>query len=410
MAIPIVIVGGGTAGSTVALQLATTTTRPIIVCEPGEISPYDNESRFFDVLNHHHLVTDEKVTVGSRSLSYVQARAVGGGSAINGMLLSGDEPPYVEGLTSIPSVDDIGDISRALLNSGGRVSRLWWNGGRWNPGRALVHLVEEGRVEWKRSDVVHLHVVDGVVSGVETTSEVIATDCVVMAAGAIASPRLLLRSGLGAVATGIGQNYQDHPSISFSLQRSTNYRGNFDVAVVSDLAVDSGVAGLMIAYERQHAADESTALVSVLLMNPESRGEVRCVNDSCVIDAGLLSESRDREGMRELVRASVLILQSEPFLQVAHSIVGGTSGSPIEELAGMSDIELDQWIASEVAPVSHASGSLSLSVDSRGQLTGVRGIVVADASVLSHVPHETPAAAVTMEARRIGRLLGEDLA
>ena len=335
---------------------------------------------------------------------------MGGSSAINGMLLTGDEPSYVEGLTSFPAVHDLGDVSRALLTSGGRISRLWWNNGRWNPGRALLHLVEEGRVEWKKSSVQRIVVNDGCVTGVEIDGEVIATDCVVMAAGAIATPRLLLHSGLDVLNAFIGHGYQDHPAVSFTLQRRTQHRGNFDAAVVRDLIVESETCGMMIAYERQQSKDDDNALVSVLLMNPESRGRVGLVDGECVVDTGVLSESRDRTGMGRLVRVAVGVLRGQAFSDVAHSIVGGVAGTPIDSLAEMSDQELDQWITDEVSLVSHASCSMSRSIDSDGGVIGVRGLTVADASVLPHVPHETPAAAVTMEARRIGRLLGENLA
>lgn len=410
MAGPIVIVGGGTAGSTVALQLASLTTRPIVVCESGDISSTDDEPRFFDVLGRSQYTTEETVQVGARALSYLQARVVGGGSAINGMLLTGEEPTYVDGLTHIPHEDDLGDISRALLTSGGRVSRLWWNNGRWNPGRALIHLVEEGRVEWKKCNVERIHHCDGAVSGVGTATETIDTDCVVMCAGAIATPRLLLRSELLAVNPHIGKGYQDHPAITFSLQRRTGNMGTFDAAAVKDITLETGVRGLMIAYERQDSSIDSVALVSILLMNPESRGAVLYEDDHLIVATNLLSTTRDRDGMRKLVRATVDVLQNEQFQDVSHSIVGGTTGTSLTTLTEMSDSELDDWIAAEVAPVSHASSSMSHSVDSRGRVHGCAGIVVADASVLSHVPHETPAAAVTIEAHRIGRLLGEDLA
>ncbi len=410
MSLPIVIVGGGTAGSTVALQLATATSRPIIVCEPGDVSPADDEPRFFDVLENSHLHHCEDVQFQNRTYAYTQACVVGGGSAINGMLLTGAQPSYVDGLTRVPTEDEMGDVSRALLASGGRVCRLWWNNGRWNPGRALVHLVEEGRVQLMKESVVRLHHTNGVVSAVELKTSVVATDCVVLAAGAIASPRLLLNSGFSDVCPRIGDGVQDHPSISFFLPRSLNNLGQFDATAVKDLYDEDNAVGLMVGYERLSATVSDTALVSVMLMNPESRGVITAAPDGFSIDLGLLNTARDVRAMRHLVRHAVSILQGESFANVAHDITAGASGTSLSVLGGMNNNDLDQWILSEVLPVSHVSSSLASSVDQRGQLRGVSGVVVADASVLPHVPHETPAAAVTMEARRISQLLGENLA
>lgn len=409
MSLPIVIIGGGTSGSIVALHLAARTTRPIIVCEPGDISRLDNESRFFSVLHQDSIVQDETVHVVNRSVPYVQARVVGGGSAVNGMLLTGDEPEYVAGLTSVPAAHQLGDVSHALLSDGGRVSRLWWNNGRWNPGRAVLHLVEEGRVEWRQQSVSRLVIDDGEISGVVVGDDVVNADCVVLTAGAIASPRLLLASGVHRYAEHVGRGVQDHPSITFSLMRSSAHFGEFDAAVVKDMNTSSGGIGLMVAYERTHHADDSTALVSVMLMNPDSRGEISITESGVSVELGLLQTAHDKDNMRRLVRDSVAVLRHASFADIARNVVAGSHGTEITELETWDDAALDEWILNEVLPVSHVSCSLSQSVDNHGRLRGLRGVVVADASVLPSVPHETPAAAVTIEALRIAQLLGEEL-
>jgi choline dehydrogenase len=176
------------------------------------------------------------------------------------------------------------------------------------------------------------------------------------------------------------------------------------------MKMPSGAIGLMVAYERQSADDDSTALMSVMLMNPDSRGTITMTEDGLSVNLGLLSTQRDRDAMRALVRASLALFSASPFQDVSRRIIGGTSGVPVGVIGGYSDQEIDSWIHEEVIPVSHVSSSLSRCVDDRGRIRGLNGVVVADASVLPHVPHETPAAAVTIEARRIGQLLGEELA
>ena len=406
MTLPIVIVGGGTAGSTVASQLATLTDRPIIVCEPGDTSRHDDHRRFFDVLSDSALISRHSVNLSSTSVtdSYLQARAVGGGSAVNGMLLTGNEPPHLRGLTRMATDDDMGQVARALLATGGRPSRLWWNAGRWNPGRALMHLVDEGRVELRRHEVTQIVHSGGVVSGVECGGELIATDCVVLSAGAISSPRLLLSSGFDSVNSTIGEGVQDHPCLSFTLTLKRRDISQFDATVVADVDLGDGFAGLVVGYERASAHDDELAVVSAILMTPQSRGHVGLAKGAVWLN--LLGNQKDVRAMIQLVRHTIDMLSTAAFADIATDIHADASGTQLIALKNKSDSELESWIRRSLAPVSHVASSLYESVDENGLLKGATGVVVADASVLPGVPHETPAAPVTMEALRIARTLG----
>lgn len=361
---PVVVVGGGTAGSIVARVLASTTGLPLVVIEPGGLTDDDNP-RFMDGLRGD-AVTD----VGGMP----QARALGGGSAVNGMVLSGREPRWLEGLTSVPAPAEVGPVGRKLIAAGGRVSRLWWNNGRWNPARAMMHVEEEGRLRIIRSTARRIVAEDGTAVAVECGSGTIDASHVVLCAGAVSTPRLLLASGITA---GVGEGLQNHPTVSFTFALDAPTGGMFDSAAVLDI-VDDGAIGLMVAFERESTAQPGRGLVTVSLMNPESRGTVT----TDLVDFAFLSTDRDRAAMgRLLVRARRVI----------------------------SDMGVESVEESGVHPVSHPTSSCSRAVNANGRLTGWSNITVADASVLPGVPHETPAASVTIEALRIARVLGEEL-
>lgn len=407
--LPVVVIGGGTSGCTVAAHLAAVTDRAIVVCEPGVRSAMDDHAAFLDGLGPDGAVTRGTVSLTTERVThgYLQARALGGGSAVNGMLLSGEEPAHLAGLTRTAEDGDMGDVARALLASGGRPSRLWWNRGRWNPGRALWHLVEEGRVDLRR-EVVDRIVLDGSwVRAVECGGTRIETDTVVLAAGAIESPRLLLRSGLAATVTGIGEGLQDHPCITFVLDLHQPSSGRFDASVVLDVDLGDGMAGLVVGYERLSPTDSSRALLSALLMTPGSTGSVSAGTGE--VSLNMLSTEHDTVAMRRLVRVTCGLLTDGPLAELCRNAMGDERGTSVAEVATMDDRVLDAWVRRSLSPVSHVAGSLHRCVDAQGRLVGVNGVVVADASVLPGVPRETPAAPVTMGALRIARALGEEL-
>jgi choline dehydrogenase-like flavoprotein len=145
----------------------------------------------------------------------------------------------------------------------------------------------------------------------------------------------------------------------------------------------------------------------VLLLNPKSRGHVVLKDDRVDVELNLLSDAEDLRAMGELVRLTASMLQASEFQNIAQSIAGDSQGTGLEQVLHMTDQELATWMRSSLVPVSHVSSSLSSVVDPTGRIPGTTGIVVADASVLAHVPHQTPAAPVTMEALRIARVLGE---
>lgn len=396
---PIVVVGAGTAGCTVVSYLASHTEYPIVAVEPGPMSRFDDVSRFMDVLTSDMIETT--------SIGYVQARALGGGSAVNGMLLTGDEPEHLRGLTRMATDDDIGVVGQSLLLDGGRLSRLWWNGGRWNPGRAVAHLVEEGRVTIQPRNVTQLLHENGYISAVLCGEETISASAVVLCAGAIASPTILLQSGLGNINPKIGHGLQNHPTISASFVHEPS-DSDFDAAVIREWETNNGGLMMNVAYERMSSLESDKGLLSVSLMNPRSRGRVSADSIGHITpDFALLNDEFDVINMEQGLRDLVRLLRTGRYSSDVNSIV--LEGTPLGEVESLTSSQMKQWLFDHVQGVSHASSSCSEAVDEKGRVLGLENAWVADASVLAKVPSCTPAAPVTMEALRIAHHIGESL-
>ena len=409
--LPIVVIGGGTAGCTVVSTLAAMTSLPIVLIEPGVSSVHDDEPAFFDVLSDETLSHEVQTTLvdGGEDKPYTQAHVLGGGSAINGLLLTGEEPSFVSGLTRMATEADCGQVATALQAENGRFSRLWWNGGRWNPGRAVQHLVDEGRVTVIPESVTYLEHAQRVIKVAHTTNEAIEGSLFVMCAGALTTPALLLHSSLERAVAGIGDGLQNHPTITFSLQLKTRVSQRFDATVVRDSLSSSGAQLLTIAYERTNAENVINGQISISLMDPESRGGVWRSNTAMQNDFNMLATMRDRVAMREAVRELIATAMSPSFSAISHHVSVDSDGTSVETLDIMKNSDLDEWIAGNLTVVSHATSSCHEIVDADGKVRGVGNLYIADSSILHSVPSCSPAGPVVVEAARIARTLGETL-
>lgn len=408
----IAVVGGGTSGSIVATWLAHNSDHEIIVFEPGPQSRHDDTPGFFDVLRDESLQSmwEVRLVEDGPVIPYVQARALGGGSAINGMLLTGEVPDVADGFAMRPKrVDAVGEVGSALVDAGGRVSELWWNDCRWNPGRPLAHLAGASRVRVVESHVDSVIVEAGLIRGVHWAESVMEVDAVVMCAGALRTPLVLLASGLGSLAPGIGHGLQDHPSVTFAVERLQPSSSLLDAAVVLESEAVSGARHLIIGYERASWMEPELGLVSVALMTPRSRGRVALVGGEPLVEFSMLSVEHDIVAMREGVRRLCALSTSDSFGHRFAAVYADDAGHQVQDLMTMEDIELDRWIRLNLRPVHHATSSCSAVLNQDRSIPGVANLWIADASALASVPPVTPAGPVTMEAGKVARIIGEAL-
>lgn len=475
----LVIVGAGTAGCVLAARLAEQSTCHVTLVEagpdlrtagtPDEISGPDALAALGLPDRLWPEVTVTRVPSGS-PVPYVRGRGVGGSGVVNGMLATlGPATMYDEwaraGCTGwsaadlAPAVarlplerrraarDEIGDVDAALLASvdpapddgsapssgfdaavaGSRLVPLT----RTADGRrssVVDTLLESARTRSglvvRVGDAVTHVVLDGrrVVGVALSSGDIVEADEVVVSAGALHTPALLLSSGIGASGVGpvgVGLGVQDHPAVSFTLRRRRRARaGRLAMAAVASLASDgSGSPDLqLLAMNRVDGDGEYGALVLALL-DVQSRGRVTLGADPARprVDLAQLSDERDLVRLAGGVLSTVRLIRSGAFDEVADAVFLDASGTPLDALGDTVD-DVARWLTTGVQGLYHVSSSCRMGavdaehtvVDPRLKVLGVDGLRVCDASVFPRIPAANPHLPVAVVAERAAELIAAD--
>lgn len=251
---------------------------------------------------------------------------------------------------------------------------------------------------------------------------------VILCAGAIASPQLLMLSGVGPAdhlrslgvpvlldRPGVGENLLDHPTsgllwkvrADFPVNRTTH----FHQVGLRYSATGSGLFNDMIVYfgVRPH---EETLFVRPTINFAHSAGRLRLaaadVHVRPLLNYDYFSDPRDRQRQREAVRLCARLLESGEFEELLER--------PLEYPGPALDDDdaLDQWILRRADTGHHSSSTCKMGpetdplavVDQQGKVYGAEGLWVVDASILPETVRANINATVLMVAERIAERLG----
>lgn len=277
--------------------------------------------------------------------------------------------------------------------------RVSTNDAYLEPARGRSNLEIRGDVLVDRVLVEH-----GRATGVRTSDGNVAARQVVLSAGAIHSPAILLRSGLDTVRPAIGRNLAEHPRVTATLRvdESVIERDGNSPSIGFILRWSSGVAGCGEA-DLQIAAVNHTEpgipgfiFILAAVMEPFSRGAVTLVSDDPAVDPRvefrMLSDPRDEARIRLAARELFAVLSSEAVRKLTRTITLDERGTTPDDL--VDDAALNAWLRATVSDYVHACGSCRMGspndpsavVDPRCRFIGVEGLSVVDASIIPVIP------------------------
>ena len=256
---------------------------------------------------------------------------------------------------------------------------------------------------------------------------------IILSAGAIASPQLLMLSGVGPADSlrqlgigtlhdlpGVGQNMKNHPSVNLVFRAAAGHHlapeaprnqvGLRFTASGSDTRNDIQVQPTTSYPE---SADAPDIRVGCRLELPFSKGVLTLTSTDVSVqphlDFRFLTDPRDGERWRDALRRCVELFQHPAF----EGLLGERIAPSDTDLA--SDDALEDWLQQNASIAGHTSVTCKMGpqsdplavVDQFCKVHGLEGLRVIDASVMPEVTRANTNATVIMIAERAADFIRE---
>ena len=497
-----VVVGAGSAGCTVAARLAGAETGTVCVLEAGGSDRSPMVSTPFALMflmgsrkRDWRRTTTPQANLGGRVLTVPRGKLLGGSGSINSMVWfrgrmddfdrwgvegwsSSDVEPHFEAIEAsmepqrLPHPHPLAERFAQVLGSDGQTppSPEYEGAGvfdvnmqgsrRWSPADAFLRPAQaSGRLTViTGAEVARVLLADDRANGVELTNgeRMVARKGVVLSAGAIESPAILMRSGVGPAedlkslgidvvqdSPEVGANLHDHPAVGvhhtgpgsgygLTLAQLPMWaaapfaylfgkRGPFSSNIVEAGAffnargtsdqpdVQVHFIPYMMGWQGRTRVWGSGYFADVGVSRPNSRGRLRLAladpGAAPRIDLGLLNDPDDLATLVAGFKRLRELLEDAPF---------GDRRAP-EAFPGISattDDEIEKHIRDRLGTAYHPVGTLRMGdgdapVSNRLQVKGTERLWVADASVMPNITSANTNAPSIMIGHRGARLIAE---
>ena len=270
---------------------------------------------------------------------------------------------------------------------------------------------------------------------VESGGEVftIEGDAIILSAGAIASPQLLMLSGVGPGAElaslgidvihdlpGVGRNMKNHPSVSIVYRSRPEHRLVSD-APRNQVGLRFTANGSPMRNDVQvqpttsypESRDAPNIRIGCRLEYPYSEGLLTLasadVSEQPRLDFRFLTDARDTARFRDAVRRTVAIFEHPAFADLLAERLSPTHADLVDDAA------LDGWLQQNAGIAGHASVTCKMGpasdplavVDQYCNVHGLDGLRVIDASAMPDIVRANTNATIIMMAERVADFIRE---
>lgn len=283
-----------------------------------------------------------------------------------------------------------------------------------------------------------------------TLHKVMASREVILSAGALASPKILMLSGIGSTEelhkhdikqivnlSGVGRNYQDHLSVDVRISSNQKFPKNSGITKenyekwktkgTGILAASNGFSKAYITTNYSYNSNDSQITYTVIALQDDldpsrvqlsmsletaktySRGYVKLRNKDpkahVIVNPRYLSRIEDKQNHIEGLKKYLELMKSNPFKQIgAKLIIFSNTKHCSEQFKLYSDNWLYCYIQKNSVTSYHPSGTCKMGsssdpmavVDERLRVRNVKRLRVIDASIMPQVTRGNTNAPVMM--------------